>query len=210
MPLTLVSLLEWIPPKFINEGLGTFKTPTPALRKALKAAKAWRADALENLREEHVGVFLTGPAGVGKSHIAWSLAYDLASAGISVGVISITRYLAATLASFGGGRAAPAPLSVRDWRGRPFDIILLDDIGAEKPADWIPDRLGAFFDDASLRQIPFIATSNLDYDELKECYGERITDRLVELTDKIAVEGESWRVRKHRERRELRGGTDDE
>ena len=195
-PLSMFYLRERIPPQFADATMDTFEIPTPELEAAWRASVAWLDATPGNLAQSHKGPFLTGPIGTGKTHLAWAIAKDCASRGINVGVVSVARHFAWVRGKIGAGeRVEPAGRLVRDYCGRPWDLLFLDDIGVEKPTDWLLEQVYMLVDEAYLQNVPLMVTSNLDYDELGDRLGERTVSRIVALTTKIAVAGADWRLR---------------
>lgn len=74
------------------------------------------------------------------------------------------------------------------------DVLVLDDLGGEKPSDWTEERLYLIVNKRWLEQRPTIATTNLAPGELRAAVGGRVYDRLVnESTVTMIFEGGSRR-----------------
>lgn len=92
------------------------------------------------------------------------------------------------------------------------EILVIDDFGAEAPADWINDRFYQIINERYMNRKVTIFTSNDPLDRLR--YDDRITDRINERVYKVQFPEES--VREHiaeKGQAELlqkmkRGGTD--
>jgi DNA replication protein DnaC len=63
------------------------------------------------------------------------------------------------------------------------ELLVLDDLGAEKTADWVNDRLYLIVNRRYEECRPIIVTTNLGLDELTEKLGNRIVSRLCETAD---------------------------
>lgn len=59
------------------------------------------------------------------------------------------------------------------------DVLVLDDVGAERPTDWTAERLFAIVNRRWMERLPIIATSNLDPAALRPALGDRTYSRLV-------------------------------
>lgn len=72
------------------------------------------------------------------------------------------------------------------------DILLLDDLGAEKQTDWAAERLYLVINGRYERELPTIVTSNLTVDQLTAMHpemGARIVSRLLEHYELIPLLG---------------------
>ena len=63
-------------------------------------------------------------------------------------------------------------------------VLLLDDLGAEKPSEFSRETLGLIVDRAYREESPVIVTSNFDFKGL----AERIDDRTVGIETTILLE----------------------
>ncbi|MCW2601838.1 MAG: hypothetical protein JWM02_3667 [Frankiales bacterium] len=68
-------------------------------------------------------------------------------------------------------------------------LLLLDDLGAEKPSDWTQERLYELIDERYIQQRPVIVTSNVPPRALAEWVGERTASRLAEMCTVIPLTG---------------------
>lgn len=200
--IELIYLLGRVPARFHSATLADYQTPTAGLHEAKEAVRAWAGDFVRQESGPRTGLFLTGGVGVGKSMLAYAVAHYIAGAGLSVGALSVSRHFAQVRSKIGSNERVPtADEMVLDFTRRPWRLLLLDDLGVEKPTDWLVEQIYLLVDAAYLRNIPLLVTSNLDYAELGERLGERTVSRIVYLTDKIEVPGDDWRIKTAKERR---------
>lgn len=75
------------------------------------------------------------------------------------------------------------------------DILIVDDLGREfvKKRGWSLSVVDEFFDARYRNKLPTIATTNMDEQEFKERYGDRVWDRFREWGKWIWTPGESLR-----------------
>jgi DNA replication protein DnaC len=59
------------------------------------------------------------------------------------------------------------------------ELLLIDDLGTERANEWTGERLYAVVNRRWLADLPTIATSNLEPEQLEEALGERTYSRLV-------------------------------
>lgn len=74
-------------------------------------------------------------------------------------------------------------------------LLILDDLGAEKPSEWVRERLFAIVDHRYGRELPIWSTSNLDPDRLMAVVGERVFWRFIENCDVLEIDGPNLRER---------------
>ena len=68
-------------------------------------------------------------------------------------------------------------------------VLVLDDIGSEKPTEWVRERLNMIIYDRNLRGLKTIYTSNIAPEELQERLDERITSRIHQQCEIIQLGG---------------------
>lgn len=79
---------------------------------------------------------------------------------------------------------------------RKCGLLILDDLGAEKPTEWVRERIFSIIDHRYGNLLPTWGTSNLTPDKLAEQIGERAFWRLIEECDVIEVNGVNLRERR--------------
>jgi len=127
---------------------------------------AWsRADEPPNL-------VVMGPVGAGKSHAAAAAVRPHFGDGASLVFVPVGEML-----------------DRLDWRRddshryleaiMAVDVLVVDDLGTERPNEWTAERLYMVVNRRWLDDLPTVATTNLEPDELADVLGERTYSRLV-------------------------------
>lgn len=130
---------------------------------------------------------LTGPVGVGKTWCALAAVRPLVEAGRRVAFWPVAELL---------DDLRPSAPDNDSWtRSLEADVIVLDDLGAERMTDWTAERLGAIVNRRWLDRVPVVATTNLAPAALCEALGERCYSRLVGGATVIRIAGEDQRRR---------------
>lgn len=136
----------------------------------------WCASPTSNL-------MLLGPVGVGKTFAAFAVARHLMEAGSAVAWWP-------TVELFDGLRPDGGVDVDRPARA---EYLLLDDLGGEKPSEWVAERLYLILNRRWLDGRPTIVTSNLEPAQLREVIGARTYDRLRDHAVAVRFAGASRR-----------------
>ena len=147
-------------------------------------------------RSYRAGLCLTGPTGVGKTHLAVGVLRALQSRHRMYGVFySTTDLLRLIRAGYDPmlGTCDPKALT----RAMEADLLVLDDLGAERPTDWVLDTLQMVIDTRYTNCRRTIVTSNHadlpaesgDPSSLEARIGFRIRSRLAEMCEFVDLGG---------------------
>lgn len=131
-------------------------------------------------------LYLTGPAGTGKTFAAAATALDaLVTDSRGVVWLNIPSLLASIRTSFNTGEAMPTPAQMVQYR----DLVVLDDLGAERPTEWARETLYALINELYEREVRVIITSNVPPAKLKDALGDRVVSRLAEMCRVVPFTG---------------------
>ncbi|MEN6325813.1 MAG: hypothetical protein ABFD18_06365 [Syntrophomonas sp.] len=78
-------------------------------------------------------------------------------------------------------------------RAKADQLVVLDDIGVEKPTDWVAERLYAVVDTRYRMERATIFTSNCSEKELTNQLGGRLVSRIYEMAEPVQVIGPDHR-----------------
>ena len=145
------------------------------------------------------GLFLLGPPGVGKTHLAVAVLRQVIRAKGARGLFYDTRDLLKVI------RGTYDPANRADERDvlRPVmeaELLVLDDLGAERTTDWVDETLNLFVNTRYSERRLTIFTSNYDLipddtdpRSLLFRVGERMLSRLHEMCHFIHMDGADYR-----------------
>lgn len=155
------------------------------------------------------GLYLTGKAGTGKTHLAVALLKHEAMTPPEIMFNADSGHF--TLALHSKPRFISVPdllMSIRtsfkpDSTVREHDVILpyltsdmivMDDLGAEKTSDWSIQTLYTVFDQRYREMKKTIITSNLSLDEIASRIGDRIASRIAGMCRVFTLTGKDRRI----------------
>lgn len=158
-----------------------------AFHVALHYAKNFNKDATMNL-------IFSGSYGVGKSHLACSIANFIMEQGYTAIFISVPKLLTKLKATYNRNSEHTEDdlLSMIET----VDCLILDDIGAEHGSDhqsWATSKVFEVVDSRMGKHT--IYTTNLNGEALQEKVGPRNFSRMMQDTKVITMHGEDYRLR---------------
>lgn len=146
------------------------------------------------------GLLLTGPCGVGKTHLAVAALRGLIEKGAQGLFYETGELLKAVQDSYG-----PASQTSENQVLNPVyeaEVLVLDELGAVKPTEWVRDTMmqvvGRRYNDGKLTVFTtnYADVRHSPADEtLEDRVGVRLRSRLFEMCQTISVEGEDYRRR---------------
>jgi DNA replication protein DnaC len=167
----------------------TFPVDCPARVAALELARVADRDSLS--------LYLHGGYGSGKTGLALAIGRNTVSEFCRVTFVVVHQWLARARVGFSRGETLELEL--------PDDVavLIVDDLGAERPTDWGLETLAALVDGAHRRTVPIVATSNYAPAELagrlttsdEPHAGGRIVSRLLEDAEVLELDAPDLRRR---------------
>lgn len=138
------------------------------------------------------GLLFYGSYGIGKSHLATAIANRWLG---RLGLLYIScPDLLMELREAMNGRGDRSRLAV----AREVPLLILDDIGAEKPSDWVQETLFVLVNYRYEHKLPTIMTTNCSMEELEARLGGRITSRIAEMCRLIKFQGKDFRMNRNK------------
>lgn len=142
-------------------------------------------------KDTGVGVLLHGDYGVGKTHLVTAIANQLVyEHGVSAYFTSLPDLVAKIQLAMKRYDDDEDPRKLV----KGIDILILDDLGREKPSDWTQQILFEIVDHRYRSKKPILITSNLNPQQLSHQVGEATMSRLINMSHIIEVRGIDYRT----------------
>lgn len=163
--------------------------------RALHIAKTY-VEQWDKVMEHGGGLLLWGDIGTGKTFLSGCIANALMTKGVPTLMTSATRILSAVSGADRNKNAVFDSL-------RAFDLLVLDDFGAERQSPFALEQITRLIDDRSKVKKPMILSTNLTLSMLKNPENlelARIYDRVMAVCVPVQLTGESHRAKQAEER----------
>ena len=143
------------------------------------AEEAFNA-CMDFINEETAPILvLRGPRGTGKTHLMEAVGREMLARGKRVRYERVPSLLARMRSSFNS-----EDIGVLEERNSQYrntaELLMLDDLGAEKPSEWVREQLFRLIDERYGVNRPLIVSTNESYEGLANNLGDRIASRLFD------------------------------
>ena len=172
-----------VPPAYRDCSFETFQQ-VPGTGDALAQAKNFSKEVRQG-RKPSRGLLFHGPPGAGKTHLAIAILHEAAyrqeSASLFINVPTWLQRLRDL-------RSQQLDGEELHWSfPRGFKIVVLDDLGNEKPDDWSRGRLYSLVNERESSRSLTIVTTNLTLGELDDRLGKPIASRIRRLCHEVRL-----------------------
>lgn len=183
-----------LPRRYLGCHFNSYKPTTDSQRIALNFAMKFHHDfpAVER------GILFTGPVGVGKTHLAVSILIGLSERGFNCLFYEFGSLLKEIQDSYNPSTKASELAVLAPVLNA--DVLVLDELGASKPTDWVRDTMAHIINTRYNDQKATIFTTNYsdvrstDKEEtLEDRIGVRLRSRLFEMCRAVDMKGKDYR-----------------
>ena len=142
---------------------------------AVKVAKDYTNKSIEKMQND--GLIITGESGVGKTHLAASIANKLIENDKIVLMGNLTMLLDLIKETFGDNTKSENEL-IELYSN--VDMIIIDDLGTEKISQWALEKLYTIIQNRNENRLPIIITTRFNKHGLIERFSQSQDEQLVD------------------------------
>ncbi len=179
-------------PKYFNHAtLDNYDAHRPILKSCLSLARNF----VENYSlDNYKGLYLSGPTGVGKTHLAIGILKALIERGYDGVFYNVVDLLDKIRATFDPKN----PMEAKNRLVQDFDrqIFILDDFGVQKSSSWVTDRLYALINRRYQDCKTIIITSNHSFNDLLLRVDKALSSRIIDMCEDIEIKADDYRRRR--------------
>ena len=169
-----------IPKRF--RGVSFERKPVCDLEPSLLRHVRSFVDRIDERIDAGDGLWFAGDTGTGKTSLAMLVSKAALEAGRSVAIYSVPRLLAEIKATYDRDSGDSYMQLFR--RLCSVDLLHLDDLGAERPTEWVLEQLYAIVNERWQDGRSIVVTTNItDIDQLRAQIGVRTVSRLSGICD---------------------------
>ena len=163
---------------------------SPEAARAVEKVEEYLAHWEEN-RENGRGLYFCGGIGTGKTHLAVAVMNELIQ---RKRVPSLFVTVPELLDNLRGAYNDPGR-DLDEWMAavKNADFLVLDDLGSERPTEWVQERIFVIVNHRYRGALPTVFTSNIGPKDLAAQLGERTASRIIAMCDWISLEGDDYR-----------------
>ena len=165
-------------------------------RSAYRKAKEYAENYLNGT--ERNSLYITGGVGTGKTHLAASIANELIKNEKTVVFGTLINLLNEIRDSYSSDTEKEGLIIDRYSK---VDMLIIDDLGKERPSEWVLEKLFTIINNRYENRLPVIITTNYNRERLRERLSDNknyeisdsIISRLYEMCKGISIIGKDKR-----------------
>ena len=149
---------------------------------------------IDGFREEYKNLLLYGTVGTGKSFLSGCVAKELLDKGFSIIYFSAQQlFQSISAVYYDHDKAELQSLYERIYGS---DLLIIDDLGTEMVNEFTRTQLFTVLNERALRHNPVIISTNLDLENIRRTYSDRLFSRLADNCRICRLSGKDIRLQK--------------
>ena len=161
----------------------------PGTEEAYRACQAF----CKTFTQQSRGVRLIGTTGCGKTHLAAAVVNAMLQRGVPSMLLVVPDLMRQIRRGFDSKDQAAIANDIMD-AAKSINLLVLDDLGAEKAGDWTREQLFIIINARYEQQLPTIITTNCGTGDMIQRLQQRIVSRLVEMTTSVTITASDYRL----------------
>jgi len=137
------------------------------------------------------GLILCGPSGIGKTHLLAAAANTLLKLKFKVVFVNVPDLLRKIRATYSRNSNANEGDIFKQLLSS--DMVILDDLGAERITDWVEETLYVLINGLYTKKAIIMASTNMQMMDLGDQIGERSSDRIIQMCRIVECDVPSYR-----------------
>ncbi|MCR4640920.1 MAG: ATP-binding protein [Lachnospiraceae bacterium] len=157
---------------------------------------------IDSFRKEYKNLLLYGTVGTGKSFLSGCVAKELLDKGFSIIYFSAQQlFQSISAVYYDHDKSELQSLYERIYGS---DLLIIDDLGTEMVNEFTRTQLFTVLNERALRRNPVIISTNLDLENIRRTYSDRLFSRLADNCRICRLSGKDIRLQKKLEAEYLR------